>query len=440
MRYRIVCFIFFIFALLTLPTFGGTGEIKIKKVPAPYADYLKGLAAIEEGDLPSAESYLKNALKISPRSSEIWSGLAEIYLKTNRLEKALAYFRKARSLNHQNKEAYYGLGFIYLRLQKPGMARLQYEALLELFPDEKPVYFLLADLYTSEKMLYPALQIYRKILKFLPDEAVVFYNYSVILVQLKKFDAARENIDKTLELAPDFIPAQVLLARIYQETNDLPNAKKTYQTILEQSPHERIILTELAKLYIDEHNWLESADTLAKMPEPKDAETLRLMGYLYDRAEEYEKALASLEKSLELKDNVDTRFYLAVTLDHLNRDTETITELRKLVSAEPENAVTLNYLGYTLVERNENLDEAEILIKKAVRLDPDNGAYLDSLGWLYFKKGNLPFARYYLLKAIRRDEDPEIYQHLSEIYQRLGRQRKSAYYQNKSSSFKKPLK
>ena len=79
-------------------------------------------------------------------------------------------------------------------------------------------------------------------------------------------------------------------------------------------------------------------------------------------------------------------------------------------------------------------EERVELLKEAVRLMPENGAYLDSLGWLYFKKDKFSFARYYLLKAIRLEPDPEIYHHLAELYHRIGKIKKAEYYQQKAIS------
>jgi len=173
---------------------------------------------------------------------------------------------------------------------------------------------------------------------------------------------------------------------------------------------------------------------MEKITNPKNDELLSLLGFVYRQQKEPEKALLVFQQALELKDDPRTRFYLALTLDDLKRDTEAMEQLRKTISQDPKNDEALNYLGYTLVERNEKLDEAERLIKEAVRLGPENGAYLDSLGWLYFKKGRFSFARYYLLKAIRLEPDPEIYQHLTELYQRLGDTKKAEYYRQKAIS------
>lgn len=400
-----------------------------------YAAYLKGVTAAGEGDFALAESYLKDASRFAPRSSEVWNALAKIYLQESKFKEAITAYNRAKSLNPENnKEIYYGLGLAYLRLQKNALARLQYETLIKRFPKEREAYLLLADLYASAGLSNAARNTYRQILTFLPDNPLILYNYAVLLAQQKDYKTAQKYLVKATGLAPNFILARVLMARIYQETGNLAAAKESYIQILDLAPNDQGILFSLARVYLEERKWTEAGTVLEKITNPKNDELLRLLGFVYRQKKEPEKALLVFQQALELKDDPRTRFYLSLTLDDLKRDTEMIEQLRKTISQDPENDEALNYLGYTLVERNEKLDEAEQLIKEAVRLKPENGAYLDSLGWLYFKKGNFPFARYYLLKAIRLEPDPEIYQHLSELYRRLGNTRKAEYYQRKAIS------
>ena len=82
-------------------------------------------------------------------------------------------------------------------------------------------------------------------------------------------------------------------------------------------------------------------------------------------------------------------------------------------------AEALNFLGYNYVEQDKNLGDAERLIKRAIKIDPANGAYIDSLGWLYFKKNRFNEAKKTLEKAASLMEDPVIYEHLGETYLKL---------------------
>jgi tetratricopeptide (TPR) repeat protein len=102
---------------------------------------------------------------------------------------------------------------------------------------------------------------------------------------------------------------------------------------------------------------------------------------------------------------------------------------RKVLAGDPQNSMTLNYLGYMLADRGMKLDEALTLIKKAVDLDPTNGAYLDSLGWAYFKLGKYDQAEDNLNKAShlqRMGSDPTVQEHLGDLFQKTGRLKQAA--------------
>ncbi len=88
-----------------------------------------------------------------------------------------------------------------------------------------------------------------------------------------------------------------------------------------------------------------------------------------------------------------------------------------LLERSPDHAPTLNYLGYMWADRGEKLDRALAMTRRAVALDPDNGAYVDSLGWAYYKTGDLSAARRLLEWAARLlDSDPTIHEHLGDVY------------------------
>ena len=89
--------------------------------------------------------------------------------------------------------------------------------------------------------------------------------------------------------------------------------------------------------------------------------------------------------------------------------------------------MTLNYLGYMLADKGIRLPEALQMIRKAVDQEPMNGAYLDSLGWVYFKMGDYELAEENLRQAVERDQsDPTVHDHLGDLYEKTGRIRLAA--------------
>ncbi|MGH9627726.1 MAG: tetratricopeptide repeat protein, partial [Bryobacteraceae bacterium] len=97
-------------------------------------------------------------------------------------------------------------------------------------------------------------------------------------------------------------------------------------------------------------------------------------------------------------------------------------EFRKVLAANPKNPSALNYLGYMLADRGVRLEEAHDLITKALEEDPHNGAYLDSLGWVYYRMNKLDEAESHLRRALERfSSDPTIHDHLGDVYFKQGK-------------------
>jgi tetratricopeptide (TPR) repeat protein len=102
-------------------------------------------------------------------------------------------------------------------------------------------------------------------------------------------------------------------------------------------------------------------------------------------------------------------------------------EFRKILAIDSNNSMTLNYLGYMLGDRGVKLDDALSMVQKAVQLEPQNGAYLDSLGWVYFKMGQYALAEANLRKASERiGQDPQVHDHLGELFEKTGRLKMAA--------------
>ncbi len=117
----------------------------------------------------------------------------------------------------------------------------------------------------------------------------------------------------------------------------------------------------------------------------------------------------------EFPDSIEATFRLASCYERLGRVDAAVALFRELVSRVPRLAPALNYLGYVWIERSENLEEAVGLVREAVRIEPDNGAYVDSLGWGYFKLGAFDNAVRYLERAARLlPSDATIQEHLGD--------------------------
>jgi tetratricopeptide (TPR) repeat protein len=144
------------------------------------------------------------------------------------------------------------------------------------------------------------------------------------------------------------------------------------------------------------------------------------------RLKRWADAEAALNKAEQLSTKPEDKQYVAFlrgsTYERQKKYDEAEAEFRKVLAAEPQSAVTLNYLGYMNADRGVRLDESLNYIKQAVSLEPGNGAYLDSLGWAYFRLGKYDLAEENLNKASQHmGSDPSVQEHLGDLYQKTGR-------------------
>src|SRR5687767_4038114 len=150
------------------------------------------------------------------------------------------------------------------------------------------------------------------------------------------------------------------------------------------------------------------------------------MAQIYEKVKNYgemAKAIDAAEKLSESKeDREGVHFMRGAMLEKMKQFDASEAEFRKVLELNPESASAMNYLGYMLADRNVRLAEAHKLIVKALEADPNNGAYLDSLGWVLFRMDKLPEAEEQLVRALEQTKrDPAVHDHLGDVYSRQGK-------------------
>jgi tetratricopeptide (TPR) repeat protein len=135
------------------------------------------------------------------------------------------------------------------------------------------------------------------------------------------------------------------------------------------------------------------------------------------------EAIALLQLALErFPDHPGVRYQIALNQDKAGMVRESVRNFESLLKQRPEDASLLNALGYSLADRNQKLPRAEQLIRKALAASPDNPAFLDSLGWVLFRRGDIPGGLPYLERAYRVYPDAEIASHWGELLWVSGKQ------------------
>ncbi|HLG58216.1 MAG TPA: tetratricopeptide repeat protein [Vicinamibacterales bacterium] len=402
-----------------------------------YFDFLMARRLEADGDVKGAQAALERAATADPKSAEIRAEIASLHLRRNERPEAEKAAKAALAIDDKNVEANRALGLIYAaaaegndRNPTPQAATYLRDAITHL---ERAV---AASAATADATLY--------------------YTLGRLYIRNGAPDKAVQSLSRVLSQNPNSVQGRLAMAQAYAASKDLKSAIGTLEEILEDEPR---VASALAEYQEDAGQYLEAAASYtlalavqptsrelkvrriavmleakeygraagfagdARKQHPDDPRFPRLQGRALFDAGDRSGGISVLESSIKTfpKDTA-TMFTLADVYADAGRAMDAERLLRQVLTAEPTNANALNYLGYLLATRGDQLDEAIRLVRRALEVEPENGAYLDSLGWAHFRKGDLDEAEKYLTSASNKlPENSEIQDHLGDLHARRGR-------------------
>jgi tetratricopeptide (TPR) repeat protein len=274
--------------------------------------------------------------------------------------------------------------------------------------------------------------------------AEVFYGIGDALAGEGGLDMGIIFLQFALDLKPDFPIAHVALAEAYDSAKRYDLELAEFDAIEESSPVWLNVQIQKAFAL----NALERVDDAKALLEkiiaknPKDVRPLDALGNILRSHERYAEARDYYTRAIELidkpsKENWTLYYARGVCSERLKDWPQAEADLKKALELSPEESPVLNYLGYTWVDQNQNLKTAMDYIRKAVKLKPDDGYYVDSLGWAYYRLGNLQSAVEQLERAVElKPDDPVINDHLGDAYWRVGRKLEAEYQWQQSLTLK----
>ena len=422
----------------------------------PHAiEVLRDLSQLDlrQGRLDAALRNAQTMTQLTPKSSPALLFLGNIYALRGDVESALNQYKAALSVDPENEEALIGLASFYGE-QGDAQAEKYFKNYFSLYDDADMTYryglWLDKRKRTDEAI---------RELKKASAQAPRFLSPRVALAEIYETRKSSESIhqyERCLDIEPNSPGITVRLANLYYENRQYDKATRLFQKALDFFPSEPSIYYWLARCYEAQRSWKEADTYLRKAYRLNfDPQVLPVLAYyatmrgdskqairwlrkaqkaepdnpvplLYLGFGEYDlgnmsQARAVFVKYLALKPN-DTQalFHLAVIEDQKGDFSRAEALLQKIIQIDPRHSSALNYLGYSYVDRNRNLEEAEQLIRRAVAEESSNGAYLDSLGWVLYKRGRIQKAREPLETAVKYTSDPVLYEHLATVYDALG--------------------
>ena len=249
-------------------------------------------------------------------------------------------------------------------------------------------------------------------------------------------------------LSPNDSALALEIADIFGDLESWEMAKAVQESVPEDDPLFRLAEVGRAEsLYrLDRtEDAFEAFEALIASP-LVDADVHLALGNIHSRESNYEQALASFDAAIGLiEEGTDAHaagsdlqpqsgsdwlayYYRGIALERLGRWRESKVDFRRALTDSKHNPYVLNYLGYTLADRNEELEEARRLISEAVEQMPDNGAFVDSLGWVLYRLGKFEEAVDQMELAIKLEpQDPVVMDHLGDVYWMVNRKREAVY-------------
>jgi tetratricopeptide (TPR) repeat protein len=248
---------------------------------------------------------------------------------------------------------------------------------------------------------------------------------AIINFRAERLDAAWDDFQDLLASGEYRMDALYYLARIADYREQYERAVRLYQEVrygVNTVFSQRRASALLAHQLDDEEGAFELLDEFADASPNNAVEVVALKAQLLISLDRYDEGLELYEKAIEYRpDNENLILGRAELLLRVGKLDEAIDEYRVAIKRWPDSSMALNALGYTLADRTDRFTEAEKLIRKALEINPESPAIIDSLGWVLYKLGHHEDGLVELQKAYERMEDPEVASHLVEVLAELER-------------------
>jgi tetratricopeptide (TPR) repeat protein len=429
----------------------------------------------ELGDTARATAVLSSVPQRG-RSAKLYSALGYTYEQQKQYKNAIEAYRHAIELDRDNLDAIRGLADNLLNDGQTDAALEQYKIIADANPEDAQTYIRIADIYRKQGKFDLALDNLKKAESMVQDSIEIPYNIASIYQAEGRYDEAvpimKDLLKKTEKPDGNYTGSAksnraVFLERlgtIYRDQGNYQAANETFRQMIALGGDENVErgYQQVIDTWREAKEWQKATDVakeaVQKMPNNRnlkmvldaqqadmgnadealkdvrsmlkgnadDREVYITLAQMNTRLRRFPDAEQALDKAEQLSTKPDDKEYVwflrGSTYEREKRYPEAEEQFKKVLASDPEHASALNYLGYMLADQNMQLEEALSYIKRAVDLDPANGAYLDSLGWAYFRLGKYDLAEENLLKASQKiNTDPTVLDHLGDLYQKTGR-------------------
>jgi tetratricopeptide (TPR) repeat protein len=362
-------------------------SILIKNEPdLTIAHYYKGRINLELKAYNKAQEAFDKVLEINPRFLPALFDLATLFDKTDNVDMEIGTYNKIVHLYPHNTIARERLIALYYKIGQEKYAEEHMEEMKKILGPGDLERKRLGLIYLKYGKLSESIKELTSIVSAWPNDQEARYYLGAALEENEDFDKAYQNLNLINPDSSYFMDARMRMAYILERQKKPDNAIKLLKETINHGK-------ENPQLYL-------------------------MLASLYEIKDEFPNAMDILKEGLKSnKRNTGLLYRLGIVLDKLKKSEECIQQMEMVIKIDPKHADALNYIGYTYADKGIYLDKAEELIKKALQFKPKSGYIIDSLGWVYFRKGLYDKALIELKRAIElAPEDPAINEHLGDVY------------------------
>jgi len=395
-------------------------ELLVKQSADPELLLKLGRQYLSILDYLKARDCFERLVAIEPDSFTGHFYLARLYRELKFVQKAISAYQKALAINWTPPLAVEVAEF-YESQKMVDEAIALYQGLLSEDETSEESANRLVRIYLAKDQPDKALEVLQNLRQNAMDSQKIDFTIGRIYMDQHKYQEAIKIFKEMLAREPGLDLARSLLAMALYDSGDHAQAKALLLVVKKENKGYDDALSLLIKMYADDKEFRQAIALINKAIKESKGENQKYYFALSSLHEEQGK-VAEAEKVL-----IDTirqfpkaesgYFTYGMFLERHGRLDEAMAQMKKVLSINPNDPLALNYIGYSWADRGMNLPQALDYIQKAVAERPDDGFVLDSLGWVYFRMGELQQAVETLEKAnALESEDTTIHEHLGDVY------------------------
>jgi tetratricopeptide (TPR) repeat protein len=413
-----------------------------KKNPSARA-YLSLAGSYEQMKQYSlAADALKKAIDLDPTHVEWNAQLAQYEAMAGRYDEALQTYQDLAKVTPQDAAPYLGMAQIYIEQQKFALAHQMLDKAKEIDPDNIEAKYNEVQLLDQEGKTPQAIAALNELLDSTSRHTYDPAQRDVRARMLEKLGALYEKnsqFDKAVDTFRQMAAvdseknarAEALIVDTYRTAKNYAKAEQESDAAAKKYPNDRTLREVRAQLLTDEGKTDQAVAELKALLDGKnDRETYLAIEDVYQKTKNYSEAAKALDQAEKLsttpEDKAAVYFQRGALYERQKKYEQSEKAFRKVLETanqkDPVYASTLNYLGYMFADQNTRLQEAQDLIKRALDLEPNNYAFLDSMGWVDYRLNRLEDAERELAHSIQIEaKDPTIHDHLGDVYFKEGK-------------------